>query len=657
MLRFFILILFISGIFSNISAQSDHFVPDTLHSFLSDTFNIQEVEIISPVSYKYQVGSKTQKIHPEQLEQNASNNLTGLLSHFTPIYIKSNAGGLSGIHFRGTSDNHTAVMIGGLTINSLTLGSANPSNVPVFLFDNVDVLYGSSSASVGSGSIGGSIRLGINNNWTQGQKIKSFASIGSFGEKSAGTKVFLGNGSFESVSRFVFNTKDNDFEFSNTESKNFEIDKFYREKQKFTAINNTNFLQEFNYKFSDKESLTSLLWLADNWHEVQPTMESNSTDTLQQVTYKDIHLRSWIQYNNNNYDINYKIGVGYVYDNAIYNHSDSISTQRIVGELEAKYNWRNIKYAIGLKGKHIVPKVHAYADGIKEDQLDIYSSILWKVSNRLNTTLNLRKQFVTKFNSPFTPALGVDYNLFIGEHKATKFIGNVQRSFRTPTLNDRYWNQPMYKANENLVAEDGLNIEGGIKHTVCHNKNTFQFSAQYFYMDVKNWLMWVPINIKWEAANILNVISKGVELHADANITLGQSNIRLGYNYTYNYVFRNKSKLSKDEIGRQLEYSPKNLANGFISITNWGYNLNIDGYYVGNRFYNQETEGPKQLEAYSLFDITISKSILRYKNEFKAFFKIHNILGTSYQNIYRYAMPETSYTVSIHYTFNNKNKH
>ncbi|MGQ1783838.1 MULTISPECIES: TonB-dependent receptor plug domain-containing protein [unclassified Saccharicrinis] len=646
-------IVFIIGIASVVHGQTSYFLSDTSHLVLEDTIHILEVEIVSPVSNKYQVGSKTQNISAEQLEQMASQNLTGLLSSYAPIYIKSNAGGLSSFHFRGTSADHTSLMVGGLTLNSLTLGSSNPSNVPIFLFDKVNILYGSSSASVGSGSIGGSIRLGSSLNWTQGQEVDLLASTGSFGMHTLGGKILLGNGKFESVTRLLSYKKENNFEFKNTEIKDFETGKYRTEKQKYAAIDNINLVQEFNFKFSDKETLTSMFWYANNWHEVQPTIEANSSDTLKREIYEDTHLRSWVQYNNQKHQVNFHAGAGFVYDDATYNDNtnQSISTQRLVSEVGLNHRWKSMKYAIGAQYKHIIPDVYAYKDNPIEDRLDLYSSLFINAGSNTTVSINLRQQFVTDFTAPFTPALGIEHNLMTNKNSILKLTGNIQRSYRIPTLNDRYWDQPNYTANENLKPEDGLNIETGIKHTICSESFTLKTNIQYFYMDVDNWLMWIPKPDGWIAANILSVKSKGVEFHSDATLNLNRTTIKLGANYTHNTAVRDKSKNQTDKIGRQLEYTPKNLANGFIHFNYKEQGIKVNGSYTGSRYYNQE-EG-RSLDPYFLFNISAYKKLELKKHKLRIFLNVDNVFSEEYQNEYRYAMPMVSYTLGVRFNFKN----
>ncbi len=103
----------------------------------ADTIMLHEV-VTYALLKKYQAGAKIESIPVDQMIIGQTGSIDQLLMRFTPVYLKSNAGGLSTIHLRGTSPNHTSVNFGGININSLTLGHSNMSEVPVFLFDEID---------------------------------------------------------------------------------------------------------------------------------------------------------------------------------------------------------------------------------------------------------------------------------------------------------------------------------------------------------------------------------------------------------------------------------------------------------------------------------------------------------------------------------------
>ncbi len=646
-----ILFIVFLGTYSHVQSQ------DTWSGAFSifDTVSIQEVEVVSPVSEKFQVGSKTEVFSSLQKQNTSASTLTNLLSRYTPIYIKSDAGSLASFKLRGTSSNHTSVLIGGLDINSLTLGSTNASSIPIFLFDNIALNYGSSSATIGSGSIGGSVRLGFNNNYKNGINSEIIASHGSFGEYAYGAKVIASNGKVESATRIYHYQKENNFPFVHSGNYNFETQQYDKTtlRQKNAAIDKKHLVQQVNYKFNERQSIKSFIWLQQTWYQVQPTISEIEAPNPSTSTYDDRSLISWVDYNHNLQPFDLHIGAGYVTNKAISNNDNNnmIKTNRLVSEIDLKKSFQFLKIQAGLKYKYIVPTVYAYAEEVKkEEHLDIFSSIYYRVSSNLKATLNLRQQFVTNFKAPFTPALGMEYSLATREHSITKLSTNIQHTYKVATLNDRYWNQPDAKGNSDIKPEEGINYEGGISYA-HYGRITLKSNVSYYYMDIDNWLTWIQGVKGYKAINNERVISQGIELHTDINFKTGKVNWEWGINYAYNNATIKKATIVS-KVNQQLIYTPKHLGNTFLNISINDYNIGIDASYTGQRTHTYD-QSNSLLDAYFLTNLSLGKDLQLKNHSLIISAQANNMLNKTYQNQYRYAMPGINYRLSITYNFTN----
>lgn len=651
MLRPFVVLGLILCFFAQVSAEKLT-RQDSIRNLSTDTFLVHEVSVVSSVSGKFQAGQRIEEFSAQKMGTIGGGNLTDLISRYAPIYIKSDAGGLSTIRIRGTSPSHTAIYFGGLNINSLTLGQSNLANISTYLFDEIALQYGSSSAENGSGSIGGSIRLGFKKQWTNGYDVEASGNVGSFGRNMVGAKVFVGNGKWESVTRVQKFYLQNNFPFWNTEYIDFESDKGYeRDEQRFSVVDNRSLIQELNYRFNRKESIVTSIWLTDNQHQAQPNMTDNKSESLTEQAYRDKNLRIWTAYKNSNGKINYHVAAGGVMDNAVNVQVDSqsIKTKRFVAEAEMAQKLRDhFEYKAGVKYKRIKPEVYAYQGGYIEEHLDVFASLYKQFFHKLKLSLNLRQQFVTGFNTPFTPSLGADYLLLNASHSYLKLLGSISKSYRIPTFNDRFWTPG---GNSNLKPENGKNYELGAKYTYCSSQFTLNAATQFFYHDVDNWLQWKQGNNGWEASNELRVISKGVELHADFTVTTGKVFTSGGMNYTYNEALRMESESSTDALNSQLEYVPVHIGNVWAGMHYRQWALSLDASYTGERSYNQIGG---ILDAYTLLNATGFHTINLKKQSFKLMASVKNIFNVSYQNQYSYAMPEVSYVIGLTYNLDGK---
>jgi iron complex outermembrane receptor protein len=621
------------------------------HSSLSDTIMLHEVVTYGSLK-KYQAGAKIESIPGYQINIGQTGSIDRLLMRFTPVYIKSDAGGLSTIRLRGTSPNHTSVNFGGININSLTLGHSNMAGVPVFLFDEFDLQYGSSSAINGSGSIGGALHLGLGSNWTDGIKLKTTISQGSFGEQLYGAKLFAGDGRFESVTRAFYFSLKNNFQFRNPQTGNIENPGSTIERQRGAAIEHLGLIQELNYLFSRKETLKSSVWLGRYWHQIQLSVNENSSAKIPE-TIDDSHVRFWSEYENRKNPVNLKAGFGYVNERELFNGNrmQNIGTSRLISELEGKYDiTASMGYKLGAKYQYIKPEVYAYSSDVieQEQQADFYLSAFLLAWNRLRLTLNFRQQLVSNFRAPFTPALGAEFRLSGNEFSVLKLNGNISRSYRIPTFNDRYWGT---QGNPYLKPEDGMNYEFGLNYVWCQDNFQTELKLNMFYMDVKDWIEWRLGSVDWKAQNVMEVVSEGVELQLNTDWKTELFNINFRTNYSFNPVEAIKDESEGGVIGRQLLYVPKNTGNTCLTLSIKSWNMYVDGSFTGKRFadYTGSYFMPDgyQMKSYFLVNCGFYKEISLLKQ--KVFLSVagYNLLNTDYQNTRFYAMPGRSFRIGL----------
>ncbi len=616
------------------------------HLGIKDTILIEEVTTYA-ITKKYQAGAKIERISSEQLQLSQEGGLENVLLRFTSIYVKSNAGGLSTIRLRGTSPDHTSVNFGGINLNSLTLGHSNASNIPSYLFDGLSLQYGSASAVNGSGSIGGAIHLGLQNNWTDGLKVKTQITAGSFGEQLYGAKVFLGNGKFESVTRLYYYNKKNDFPFDNPYTSDVENPGAIKDNQHGASIENMGLIQEFNYKFKDRQTLKTAFWVEDDWHQIQLNMPTNynykgNSEAIEEL--KNDNIRFWSEYKNESTKLNHRLGLGFVHDKQVFNETDQIiQTDRLIVEGEVKQDFnQNSGYKTGVKYKHMVPEVHSYSDSVIENEqhVDLYLSYFHYLFQKLKLTVNFRQQFVTNYDAPFTPSLGAEYSAFSNSESSLKLTSTISKSYRIPTFNDRFWGN---QGNPNLKAEEGINLEAGANYLVNNGNVRSSIKLNAFYMEVENWIEWRFRGV-WQAQNVMEVVSKGIEFQSKTDFPIGELNCTAYLNYTRNIVEPVKTEDATGVLNRQIRYVPKDVANASLFAKYKQWQLFVDGAFTGMRFAD---DIGNELDAYFLMNSGLVYKLKKKDQLFKFTLSVNNILDKNYQNEKFYAMPGRSIRFSI----------
>ncbi|WP_321372059.1 TonB-dependent receptor domain-containing protein [uncultured Draconibacterium sp.] len=613
-----------------------------------DTVILEEVSAYGDY-VKFQTGAKIEQISPKQLSVSQEGGLEQVLMRYTPIYIRTDAGGLSTIHIRGTAADHTSVMFGGINVNSLTLGHSNLSNITTFLFDKLDLQYGSSAALNGSGAVGGAIYLGQRNSWTNGLRADAKITYGSFGERMYGTKVYVGNGKWESVTKLLSYSTDNDFKFQNPYH-NHQISNPgpVEDTQHGAAIDNKGIMQQFNYLFGANEYLKSMFWYEDSWHQVQPNMQQNYTYTSSEEL-SNKNFRAWVEYKNENKRLKYNLGAGYVHDKQVYDADESqkIQTDRLVTDFSLKYPLgKKMELKSGMKFKHIVPTVYSYSDSVidYEQHLDFYFAWYYKPTKRLKATVNLRQQFVTDYEVPFTPALGLEYQILSGEKSKLKAFVNASKSYRVPTFNDRFWGN---QGDPDLDPEDGMSYETGVEHNWNGDWFSSKFRTNVFYMNIENWIEWRSKGV-WVPFNLEKVVTKGVEVMYNSHFDLG----KFASDFTANYTYNPAIKMEENRPDQQLIHTPKNMANASYMLGYRAFTFFIDGSYYGKRFFDyaindEQLANRGSLDAYSLVNCGLSYQLNVKDQQFDCSFSANNIFNKDYQNQRYYAMPGINFRLSI----------
>lgn len=640
--------LFIVTIFFLLSAVT---VAENIEPAIIDTIHLEGVTLVKDYK-KFQPGVKIDHIDEEQLQIISSGSLETALSRFSPIYVKGNAGGLSTIRFRGTAANHTSIQMGGININSLTLGHSNASSISLFVFDGLSLQYGSSATINGSGALGGTVYLEQKNHWTNGQRVNLSYTHGSFGERFYGTKVYAGNGRWESVTKLYLFELVNNFRFDNPYHENYYTNPTpIRDTQKGAAVENKGVLQELNYKFNPNNKITNTLWLEDTWHQIQPNKASNKANTEE---IANTNLRTWSEFSHSQKYYTLRVGAGYVRDKQIpdNNEQQRIGTNRLVSEASISGKiFKTHEYKTGVKYRYIKPDVYSYSKEVieYEQNADIYLSYNLSPIRNLKTTFNLRQAYVTNFNAPLTPAFITEYQAFRGENSMLSINASVARSFRVPTFNDRYWGD---QGNPNLKPEDGFNLDGGFTYFYQGEVNHFKTKVNLFYMDIDNWIEWRLID-KWRAKNVQRVISKGVEFQFATQVTTGAVQSQLYLNYTFNPVKIKKNSNDAITNNQQMNYSPLHMGNFFYQLMWKQLKAFSDITYTGERRVN-DSEG--NLPSYLLTNVGVAHPIAFQKHQLQLTGQIRNLFNVSYENESGYAMPGISYhlTLSINFNFLNQ---
>ncbi|MFI3267172.1 MAG: TonB-dependent receptor [Rikenellaceae bacterium] len=637
-----VLILLFCLPFCDICAQNIEELADTVLS--ADEVLVTKQKRTEKVS----VGSKITEIEQTIIDQNQTKTLSELLNDNSVINIKSlGQGAMATASFRGTSSNHTQVLWNGIPLNSTTLGSFDFSQIPVYFTDNVSLYHGSSAQQSGSGALGGSVNFSSNDNAVSKPYVSILGEYGSNNTIVGAGTLRLTKNRLTSSTRLYYQQSDNDYRYLN---KVYSKDEFYENREN-AAYTQTGAMQEFYYKTKKNDKLSVIAWGQLDDRELPQSIISSATATENTTT---INLRTLASYEAvreqhrfkltlanlwNDFDYDKNFGTYVTYSN---NKGNSLVFRGDYG--------LNVNNKIEIGGTLKYRNDRAISSSLEDSTVtrntfSLRAFALFKPLKRLH--FDVDATFETLENNTY----GV-YNVS-ARYMAIAGLLTLKASnaynYRVPTLNDLYWNPG---GNPDLSPEKGFSSDVSVIYTPKIGNLDIELEALYYYMDIKDWIMWIPTEngYIWSPENFSDVISKGVEFNMKLKLENGDFKHSLIGNYTYAHSVDNSNR-GDDAQGKQLAYIPRNKGNVRYEI--WWKNqiwANYTVSYTGERYTSADEE--YSTNAYTLNNVEIGGIVnLKDEKSLKLSLKIDNLFNSYYESTQYYPMPLRMYRLQVNYCF------
>jgi iron complex outermembrane receptor protein len=610
----------------------------------TDTAKVLAAVVIRGIPLqKFAVGSKV--ITFDSLAQATQNtqSLSELLLAQSPAYIKQYGNGMLGsISLRGTGAGHTAVLWNGVQLNSFTLGEADFSNIPVFGNPQIALQTGSAGSLYGSGAVGGTVQLYSQPAWEQDFQVQVQQNVGSFGNFFSGINVKWSNARIESKITLYRQTVVNDFPISYLLPNGDKV----KQRQQNASFRTQGIQSEVHLRLQSNQYLSLRAWYHDRDTEHQPTLRAN----LQSENYaqaQEQSLRLLGEYGIHSAWGYLQAKVSYVYDNYLYQKTDKTATQRLLGILqyEKRINPK-LHLQAGANSTYIFTNVDNYANNPSEVRTELFAGVRYQILPFGLLSLNARQTLAAGYAVPFTPSLGSEWQIFRTTKQQFIVKTSLARSYRLPTLNERYWNPG---GNINLRPENGWSAEGGLQYQ--HTKPRAQWEADltFYKMWVEDWVVWQPGTV-WTPANIRQVHTQGIEAQTKfkQQITKGLISVGTQYAFTQSII---KADAETQTLGNQLAYVPLHRLSFFANGLWQGYFAQINYHFTSYRY--TSLSNADFLGGFGLLNLTVGKDWTWAKHQIGLQFQVNNLLNAHYQNYENRAMPDRNYQITIRYHFQN----
>ena len=599
--------------------------------------NVSDVRLKSFAS-----GMKILTIDSQLIAQYQQQNLGVLLSQQVPVFIKSyGINSIATLNFRGSSAAQSQVLWNGIPLNSASSGITDVSTLSVGNFDNINIVYGGSSALLGSGNVGAAILL--ENSFSKADTAKKWgikigSELGSFGQRKWTVQQQYSNKKLFVSARIMQQHADNNFEYQNENG--------LLQKMNNAQLKSVSAIINVGYKIDSQSNIQFSAWYQQFNREIPPALFEQHSVKNQ----TDKALRLFLGFEKENKILGkFYSKSAFQKDEMLYEDASILMrTENKTQQFYQEFGWKkslNHQQEILL----FIPITIAWM----RPSLDTNT----RFQNRLGLAAcysikALRERLQFAFNSRFekintTTVLLVGSNASFAAHPFLKFRINVQKSYRAPTLNEWYF-QP--GGNINLKPENGWNTDFGYELKVPLRKDLLlKHDLSVFDRNIKDWILWFGGSI-WTPHNIAQVHSRGLESFNSLHWTKKNWQAQIGINTSFVLATTVKSYQPNDgSINKQIPYSPRYNGQANLGIGYKKFSLKYNHTYTGYRFIT--TDESQYLEPYQTGNIFTSYDFLLKKLKLQINVQCNNFWNEKYQVVNLRPMPLRNWAIGITASF------
>ncbi len=609
---------------------------------LSDTIKIKAVSIKSE---KVVVSNSTEIDSAIMLEP-TNQSLADLVSKQSPVFVKTyGIGSLATVSLRGSGSTHTNIMWEGIQLNSSMNGLVDLSLFPSFFLEEANVVYGTSSLEGATGGIGGAVQMNSNSNIPENSILLN-QQLGSFGFYNIQAALNYKYKKLISKTKVFRKTANNNFiyndigqeEFPERELENAKLNQYGIKQDIYWNRNErSRYGVQFWYQKSDRSlpSIFTVNNVVENQLDESLRVLINSKFYFKNSSLKlaSAVLKEQVDYNNEVAGIN-SISKGF--DSKSYIEYERKWNPDLVLKAKSNLDFSRAEQA-------------AFDGDLKQSRVSNFVSLNKKFNKGFSLEALTRNENIIGEESFILPAVQLS-------HKSKKYkitsIAKWGKNLKYPTWNDSYW---IPGGNPNLMAEQSSTVEVGVQKVFkLYKRIELETELNLCKSEIENYILWRPTNLGfWQALNLKNVESEGVEFNAKLKSVDSKLKKLISFNYSYVSSVNGNSEHEFDQSeGKQLIYIPEHQYNVYLKLDYKRYSFSYNNQFVGARY--TTTDNTEFLSYYSLHDITFSKSWKLKKNRIELGFSIMNLLDVEYQAIQWRPMPGRNYLLNLRYKINEK---
>jgi vitamin B12 transporter len=613
----------------------------------TDTVLLNGVEVNAKKTDLSAIGKKRETIDSTLKEQFKFNSVADALSFNSAVFIKSyGPGAIATTAFRGGNAHQTAVLWNGFNLQNAMLGQADLSLMPAMLFENVEIEYGGSSSSWGSGAVAGSIHLNNKTAFGKGLFTSTNLGGGSYGMLNGSMNVVLSEKRFVSSTKLYINGSDNNLHYRDTSNNEVTYKRSRSARYDFKGL-----MQELKFMLNPRQILSVNAWLTGNQRHLPPFDPKAESKAYQ----KDETVR--LSANWSYIKTNFKSIVRGAFFNDLINYDDSLTqlyskskAQTVMAENENYLNWakhHQLNFGVNFSSSSAKADNYTGTRTLSRMSVLVGNKFGW-MDEKLTGYVSVRGEYFSVGTLPVTGNASLEYKLL----KNFSALVNVAKVYRQPTLNELYW---VPGGNINLKPEQGYTYEGTLNYKKQLKNISVFISGAAYSRKIDNWIAWIPgANGNPSPVNIQQVWSRGTETTWKLNYR--RNKLRAGMGVVTGYVLSTVESSVQEHnntVGKQLIYTPRYTVNSNVLI---GYDK-IDAVffhqYIGYRF--TSSDNLRWLAPYQVSSLRVNYHPEIKKLKIILYAACNNLFNNYYTILEGRPMPLRNYEIGITLQTRNNN--
>ena len=555
-----------------------------------------------------------QVITKENIRQAGVTTVADLLQQVAGVDIRRRgiAGMQADLFIRGGSFDQTLLLIDGIKLDDAQTGHHTLNlALPLEVIERIEIIKGPAARIFGQNAFTGAINIVTKSSLDTTGVVNLQA--GSYNQVNVESTVGTSKENFSLLAHYSHKKADGYRYNTDFENQNVFL------KGQFNKQNSPiDFIASFSERKFGANGFYALPSYADQYEETQGSLIAFSSRInkgnwlLKPRLYWRRGQDEYIFVRSNpaiyrNLHITHKVGFAF----------DASNTNKL-GQTGLGIDFANVSIAsnnLGDRSRFMTTVFAEHRFLLSNDQLDITPGVA--VTN------------YTDFGTQLFPGVDISYAL----SEALRIYGNVGYTYRIPTFTDLYYSDSTTLGNEDLKPEEALTEELGLRLII----NNFQFSAAAFLRQAENLIDYIrPTEEgRFEATNVREVNTHGVELEAKTQFKIGNQPQQLQAGYVY----------LKDDVKSIAVNTSRYTINSLRHHFTFNYRTNVTKDLSGSIAF-KHAQRPMQ-DSYQVLDLFVQWQI----NNLRLSFSANNILNEVYSESNLVPMPLGNGLVGVQVVF------